>query len=102
MIDSSIGVITNLSNPTTTASQHNEIAESPPDSPMSSTSSASVSRLSSAFLSQNQYLAIREKRDKKITKKISGLLAVFAQMVKEEYPNINVDSLLISSGSDSD
>ena len=43
-----------------------------------------------------------QRRDKKIGRKISSLLAVFGQMVQSDYPHIDASSLLMSSESDSD
>ncbi|XP_036319722.1 uncharacterized protein LOC118734118 isoform X1 [Rhagoletis pomonella] len=42
------------------------------------------------------------RRDHKFKRRVGSLLAVFGQMVQTDYPHINVDSLLVSSESDSD
>lgn len=43
------------------------------------------------------------KNNKKVTKNINNLMSVFGQLVQQNYPNINVDNLLvISDSSDSD
>ncbi|XP_036322825.1 uncharacterized protein LOC118736854 isoform X1 [Rhagoletis pomonella] len=88
---SALQPVESLTNSQSTSSEESR------QSPLPSTSRRSAAQNGVKQLERHIY-----KRDKKINKKISTLLAVFGQMVQTDYPHIDASALLLTSDSDSE